>query len=100
MKQLTKLMASLSAHCPSHLSSSASLPPPPASPGGEGGKEGNGREGRGIGGPTSGGGKGGAGGGGGAGQGDELPTLMLMDDGMASLAESYIRLSSMDGLEV
>jgi len=53
-----------------------------------------------MGGPTGGGGKGGAGGGVGAGEGDELPTLMLMDDGMASLAEAYIRLSSMDGLEV
>jgi hypothetical protein len=53
-----------------------------------------------MGGPTSDGEKGGAGGGGGAGEGEELPTLMLMDDGMASLAESYIRLSSLDGLEV
>jgi hypothetical protein len=53
-----------------------------------------------MGGPTGGGGKGGAGGGVGAGEGEELPTLMLMDDGMASLAEAYIRLSSMDGLEV
>ena len=94
LKSLTNLMDSLTRHCPEP---SHSQPPD-----GNTGRE----EAPGAGGERS---AENAGGGSGAGDGEraaeggggeELPTLMLVDNGLEMLNDAYIRLSSIDGLEV